>query len=319
MSAFVIAAFYQFTDLPDSADYQAGLTALGLGEAVTGTILLASEGVNGTIAGPRAGIDKMLGALRALPGCAAMPHKESFHDRDPFYRLKVRVKKEIVSMGVPSVRPADRVGTRVAPEAWNELISDPDVLVIDTRNRFEVAVGSFKNAIDPQTTSFRDFPAWVEKNRAHLAGRKIAMFCTGGIRCEKATSLLLDEGMGEVYHLEGGILNYLEAVPEPQSLWEGECFVFDHRVSVTHDLEPGTHDMCHACRMPLRPEEMTSPFYVKGVSCPKCHAESSIDQKTRFAQRQLQIDLAKARNEPHMGKVYADSDTDAASTDERDD
>ncbi|MEL6378879.1 MAG: rhodanese-related sulfurtransferase [Pseudomonadota bacterium] len=308
MSAFVIAAFYQFTDLPDFTDYQARLTTLGEDETITGTILLASEGLNGTIAGPRAGINRMLAALRTLPGCKAMPHKESFHHKDPFYRLKVRVKKEIVSMGIPTVRPADRVGTYVAPEAWNDLISDPDVLVIDTRNRFEVTVGSFKNAIDPQTTSFRDFPAWVEKHREHLEGRKIAMFCTGGIRCEKATSLLLSEGMDEVYHLEGGILSYLETVPEAQSLWEGECFVFDHRVSVTHDLVPGTYDMCHACRMPLRPEEKNSPLYVKGVSCPKCHADSSVDQKTRFAQRQLQIDLAKARNELHMGKVYEDRD-----------
>ena len=251
MTEFVVAAFYKFTDLPDFAAYRAPLQACCEAHHVTGTILLADEGVNGTIAGPRNGVDEVLTALKALPGCADLEHKESYTDENPFYRAKVRLKKEIVALGVPGVSPVKAVGEYVAPQDWNALISDPDVVVIDTRNDYEVAIGTFDGAINPQTHSFRDFPAWFEEFHKNHQDKKIAMFCTGGIRCEKSTALLKEAGVEEVYHLQGGILKYLEEVPQEESLWEGECFVFDNRVSVTHDLSPGSYDMCHACRRPL--------------------------------------------------------------------
>lgn len=268
----------------------------------------AQEGVNGTIAGARADIDSMLAAIRALPGCSAMEHKESFAPENPFYRLKVRPKKEIVTMGVPDVNPNRAVGTYVPAHEWNALISDPDILVIDTRNNYEVSIGTFENAENPETKSFRDFPAWFEANRERIAGRKVAMFCTGGIRCEKATSFLKNEGVEDVYHLKGGILKYLETVPPAQSLWQGECFVFDQRVSVREGLEPGTYDMCHACRMPINDHQKSSPEYLPGIACPHCYDASSDAQKKRFAERQLQIELARKRGDVHMGKVYEASD-----------
>ena len=308
MSEFVVAAFYQFTPLPDFADYQEKLTQIGLEQGITGTILLAPEGMNGTISGqrigPERGIDAMLDALRAVPGCALLEHKESYTDENPFYRLKVRLKKEIVTMGVPRVDPGNLVGTYIDPAGWNAFIADPDVLVVDTRNDYEVSIGTFDGAENPQTKSFREFPEWFEKNRARMEGKKIAMFCTGGIRCEKATSFLKSEGMEDVYHLKGGILKYLEHVPEEESLWKGECFVFDQRVSVGAGLKPGSYDMCHACRMPIDEADQQSPHYEPGISCPNCYSASNETQKKRFAERQRQIELSRQRGEDHMGKVY---------------
>jgi len=304
MTQFVVAAFYQFTALPDFADYQDSLNEIGLHHQITGTILLASEGINGTISGTRENIGALLNALRAVPGCENLEHKESYTEENPFYRLKVRLKNEIVTMGVPAVDPTNTVGTYIDPKSWNNFINDPDVLVIDTRNDYEVSIGTFEKAENPKTKSFREFPKWVNENRERLEGKKIAMFCTGGIRCEKATSYLKQEGMDEVYHLKGGILKYLEHVPEPESLWKGECFVFDQRVSVGAGLKPGSYDMCHACRMPIDERDKATPQFTPGVSCPHCHDANNEAQKKRFAERQKQIELSKARGEDHMGKTY---------------
>jgi len=304
MPQTVIAAFYQFAPLHDFANHRAPLTNIGEKDGLTGTILLAKEGINGTIAGSRKAIDAMLEALRALPGCTAMEHKESFANENPFYRLKVKLKREIVTMGEPDIDPNQQVGTYVKPEDWNALITDPDVVIIDTRNAYEVSIGTFENAQNPNTKSFRDFPKWFRDNRERMEGKKIAMFCTGGIRCEKATALVKKEGIDDVYHLEGGILKYLEQIPADQSLWHGECFVFDQRVSVKEGLAPGSYDMCHACRQPIDDTDKTSPRYHVGVSCPHCYDANSQEQKDRFAQRQHQIELARERGEPHMGKIY---------------
>ena len=301
MTDIVVAAFYKFTALPEFADYRAALQTACERNHVTGTILLADEGVNGTIAGPRNGVDAVLTDLRALPGCADLEHKESYAADNPFYRAKVRLKKEIVALGAPGVSPVKAVGDYVDPEDWNALISDPDVIVIDTRNDYEVALGSFEGAINPQTKSFREFPAWFQKFHGDHQNKKIAMFCTGGIRCEKSTALLKEIGVEEVFHLRGGILKYLEEVPEEKSLWQGECFVFDNRVSVTHDLSPGTYDMCHACRRPLDAAAKGSPDYVEGVSCPSCIGEHTEERRKDFAERQKQIELARQRGEKHIG------------------
>jgi len=242
-----------------------------------------------------------LATLKTLPGCADLEHKESLADENPFYRAKVRLKKEIVALGVPGVSPVKAVGDYVAPEDWNDLISDPDVVVIDTRNDYEVSIGTFEGAVNPQTASFREFPKWFEAFQKEHKNKKIAMFCTGGIRCEKSTALLKERGVEEVYHLKGGILKYLETVPEEKSLWKGECFVFDNRVSVTHDLSPGTYDMCHACRRPLDEVAKASPDYVAGVSCSNCIDEHTEERRKDFAERQKQIELAKKRGEKHIG------------------
>ncbi len=302
MPQIVIAAFYKFSDLNDHARYREPLTTLGLQAGVAGTILLAPEGINGTIAGPRAGINQMLAALRALPGCADINHKESHAEENPFYRLKVRLKKEIVTLGRPDANPNRAVGTYVEPVDWNSLIDDPDIILIDTRNDYEVKIGTFERAENPQTKTFREFAAWFEQNRARLDGRKVAMFCTGGIRCEKATSLLRQAGIEDVFHLKGGILKYLEIVPPEKSRWQGECFVFDQRVSVKQGLEIGQYDQCHACRMPISEEEKRSPVYEPGISCPHCHDQLDSGQKERFAERQRQIELARARGEQHVGR-----------------
>lgn len=268
---------------------------------VRGTVLLAPEGVNGTIAGSHQGVAAAFEALRALPGLGGLEYKQSFAHDNPFYRLKVRLKKEIVTMGAPQADPNKLVGDYVEPEDWNALIQSGDVVVIDTRNDYEVSIGSFDGAIDPKTKSFREFPQWFREFRKEKPDAKIAMFCTGGIRCEKATSFVRNEGAGQVYHLKGGILKYLERIPEHESLWRGECFVFDNRVSVKHGLEIGDYDMCHACRRPVNEEEKSSPHYAQGVSCPYCYDETNEDQRARFAERQKQIKLAKARGEQHIG------------------
>ncbi len=301
-----IAALYHFTRFADPAALRAPLLACAEANGVRGTLLLASEGINGTLAGSDSGIEALLDHIRALPGCAAIEVRESRADSQPFHRTKVRLKREIVTMGQPDLDPAEGVGTYVAPEDWNALIADPDTMLIDTRNDYEVQIGTFAGAIDPQTTSFREFPEWFRAQRARLeaAGRrpKIAMFCTGGIRCEKATAFVRAEGYDEVYHLKGGILSYLEQIPREASRWRGECFVFDERVSVAHGLAPGHHALCRACRRPLDAEAMASPLYVEGVSCPRCHGERSDEQRARYAERQRQERLARARGLEHVGR-----------------
>lgn len=304
---YLVAALYKFVAIPHYADLQAPIQAACVENGVKGTILLASEGINGTIAGPEAGIRAVLAFLNAMPEFAGaepagIVHKESWAEEAPFPRMKVRLKQEIVTMGVPGINPTQIVGTYVKPSEWNDLISDPDVVVVDTRNDYEVAIGTFKGALDPQTKSFREFPAWAEEHADELKKpKKVAMFCTGGIRCEKSTAYMREQGYDEVYHLEGGILKYLEEMPEDESLWEGECFVFDDRVSVGHGLKPGPYDMCHACRRPISEEEKTSPHYVHGISCPHCYTETTPEQKARFTERQKQIALARERGELHIG------------------
>ena len=297
---YVIAALYHFTRFEDPEDIRGPLRVLCEAEGISGTLLLAREGVNGTIAGPRGGIDRVLAHLRSLPGCAELEHKQSQSEDQPFRRLKIKIKREIVTMGQPDVDPRARVGHYVAPKDWNDLIRSPDVAVIDTRNDYEVAIGTFEGAVDPGTGSFRDFPAWWGANRERFHNKRIAMFCTGGIRCEKSTNYLLGQGVEEVYHLKGGILKYLEEVPEEETAWEGECFVFDGRVSVGHGLREGPHELCHACRRPILPEDMTRDDYEHGVSCRHCVAETGEDAKARFRERQKQIALAEARGEKHL-------------------
>lgn len=297
----IVVALYHFARLDRYKALQKPLAELCCKAGLKGTLLLASEGINGTVAGPRAGIEAMLAFLRAQPELSALEHKQSTAPKMPFYRLKVRLKSEIVTMGVPETDPTQIVGTYVAPEQWNELIADPDTIVVDTRNDYEVQIGTFEGAIDPQTKAFREFPDWVRRNENLLKGKKIAMFCTGGIRCEKATAFVKSLGHDKVFHLKGGILKYLEDVPEAQSTWHGECFVFDERVAVTHGLEVGTHSLCRACRHPLSPEDLRSPDYAVGVQCPHCVGQFSDEDRARFAERQKQVDLAHRRGERHIG------------------
>ena len=300
--SIVVAALYKFVRLDDFEQLREPLLALMLVQNVRGTLLLANEGINGTIAGPRAGIDAVLGWLREDPRLADLEHKESFHDEHPFLRTKVKLKKEIVTMGVEGIDPNRTVGTYLSPEEWNAVISDPETILIDTRNDYEVEVGTFKGAINPETRTFREFPDYVKDTLDPAKHKKVAMFCTGGIRCEKSTAYLKEQGFDEVYHLKGGILKYLEEMPREDSLWEGECFVFDERVTVDHDLNPGEFDQCHACRRPISDEEKASEKFQLGVSCPKCYGESSPEQKARFAERQKQIELARARGRQHRGQ-----------------
>ena len=303
---YTIAALYHFTRFADPAALRGPLLTLCQTHDITGSLLLAGEGINGTIAGSRSGIDAVLAHLRALPGCADLEHKESTSTYQPFGRLKVRLKREIVTMGQPDVDPRARVGHYVAPEDWNDLITQPDVALIDTRNDYEVAIGTFQGAIDPETASFREFPAWWEANKHRFHNKRIAMFCTGGIRCEKSTNYLLEQGFEEVYHLKGGILKYLEEVPEADSRWDGSCFVFDGRVSVEHGLAEGPHLLCHACRRPILPEDMQRPEFELGVACHQCASETSEDDKGRFRERQKQMALSAARGERHMQNIPGD-------------
>ncbi len=301
MAEYLVAALYKFARLDDFEALKTPLMARCLAEGVMGTLLLAREGINGTIAGPETGVRNVLAYLREDPRLARLEHTESWASAPPFLRMKVRLKKEIVTMGEPDIDPENAVGTYVEPEDWNDLISDPDVVVVDTRNDYEVEIGTFEGAINPETASFRDFPRWVQNSDLLKTPKKLAMFCTGGIRCEKSTAYLRQQGVGEVYHLKGGILKYLETIPEEESLWQGECFVFDQRVSVTHGLREGTYDMCHACRHAIDDEAKASPLYIPGVSCPKCHGRRTEEQVSRYAARQKQIDLAKQRNVVHLG------------------
>jgi len=297
----VVCALYHFVRLDNFEVLRDPLLQVMQDNHVKGTLLLASEGINGTIAGSRAGIEAVIAWLKKDPRLENLDSKESFDDEIPFYRAKVKLKKEIVTMGVEGIDPNRKVGTHIKPEDWNALISDPDVLLIDTRNRYEVEIGTFKNAVDPGTDSFREFPDYVEKALDPEKHKKVAMFCTGGIRCEKSTAYLKEQGFEEVYHLEGGILKYLETVPEEISLWQGECFVFDNRVAVNHKLEKGGYDQCHACRLPITEEDMQSEMYEKGVSCPRCFDEKSSDQKAKFREREKQMELARKRGEAHLG------------------
>lgn len=301
MSNFVVAALYHFTRFEDHTALQAPLQAVCDAGGVKGSLLLAFEGINGTIAGPRAGIDAALAHIRAMPGCSDFEHKESFAAEMPFLRMKVKLKKEIVTMGQPHVDPTANVGNYVEAADWNDLITRDDVVVIDTRNDYEVAIGTFDGAIDPQTKSFGEFPAWWDENKDRFHNKKVAMFCTGGIRCEKSTNFLLGEGVEDVYHLKGGILKYLENVPEAESTWNGECFVFDSRVSVKHGLEEGKYELCYACRMPLAPADFDRPEFEKGVSCHQCIDSHSEDRKVRFRERQKQVALAEKRGKQHIG------------------
>ncbi len=300
---YIVAALYHFTRFDDPAALRPGLLSACEAHGISGTLLIAGEGINGTIAGSRAGIDAILKVIRALPGCATLEHKESQSDTPPFHRMKVRLKKEIVTMGQPQVKPAEGTGHYVDPTDWNELIKSPDVAVIDTRNDYEVGIGTFEGAIDPETKSFGEFPAWWEANKDRFHNKKIAMFCTGGIRCEKSTNFLKGQGVDEVYHLKGGILKYLEEVPQEDSTWQGECFVFDARVSVGHGLDVGPHLLCYACRRPILPIDRDRPEYEHGVSCHQCSDETTDADKDRFRERQKQIALAAARGERHIGSL----------------
>ncbi|PJE27389.1 UPF0176 protein [Pseudooceanicola antarcticus] len=302
---YTVCALYHFTRFDDPAALKAPLLALCEAQKICGSLLLAREGINGTVAGPAAGIEAVLAHIRALPGCEGLEWKLSTASERPFARMKVRLKKEIVTMGQPDVDPLARVGHYVEPAEWNALIRSEDVAVIDTRNDYEVAIGTFEGAVDPQTESFRDFPAWWEENKHRFHNKRIAMFCTGGIRCEKSTNYLIGQGVEDVYHLKGGILKYLEEVPAEDSAWQGDCFVFDRRVSVGHGLAEGPHELCHACRRPILPADRARPEYEEGVSCHLCVEETSDSDKARFRERQKQIALSKARGERHLGDFEA--------------
>lgn len=301
MNEFVVAALYKFISLPDYQEMREPLLQCCLDAEVKGTLLLAEEGINGTIAGSRAGIDTVLDYLREDPRLVDLQHKESYDEKQPFYRMKVKLKREIVTMGVEGIDPNQVVGTYVKPRDWNALISDPEVLLLDTRNDYEVEIGTFKGAVDPKTDTFREFPDYVTEHYDPQRHKKVAMFCTGGIRCEKASAYMKQAGFEEVYHLEGGILKYLEEVDEAESLWQGECFVFDNRVAVTHGLEKGHYELCHGCRRPIDDSDKASPHYEEGVSCPACHDSLSDDQRQRFRERQKQVELAKQRQVAHVG------------------
>ncbi len=296
-----VAAFYHFTRFPNFAALRAPLHAACTSNGVKGTILLAPEGINGTIAGTRDSIGAVLGHLRALPGCADLEHKESPAPIPPFGKMKIRLKYEIVTMGQPDVDPTTGTGHYVAPADWNALITAPDVAVIDTRNDYEVRIGTFHGAVDPGTTAFGDFPTWWQANKDRFTGKRIAMFCTGGIRCEKSTNYLQGQGITDVFHLRGGILKYLEEVPAADSLWQGECFVFDDRVSVGHGLIPGDLTSCGACRHPLTDADRAMPAYERGVACPHCAGTRSDADRARYRMRQRQMDLAAARGTLHLG------------------
>lgn len=299
----VVAALYKFFPFSDYKEWRQRLKELCLPYDIRGTLLLAPEGINGTVAGPRDGIDALLSFLKSDVRMKDLEHKESYTERSPFYRLKVRLKKEIVTLGVKGLDPANVTGKFLDPHEWNELLQDPDVQVIDTRNLYEVAIGTFKGALDPKTNSFRDFPKYIKE---HFKNKKqrIAMFCTGGIRCEKASSYMLAEGFDEVYQLKGGILKYLETIPMEKSLWEGECFVFDNRVAVKEGVAEGDYDLCFGCRYPLSDTDKTSTHYEEGVHCPQCFDKKSPEKVKRLRERQRQIKIAKNRHQDHIGQRF---------------
>ncbi|MDQ6433680.1 rhodanese-related sulfurtransferase [Mesorhizobium sp. LHD-90] len=296
--AFRVAALYRFCRLDRFEELRASLAAFCCGHGIKGTLLLAHEGINGTVAGTEEAIAALIDKLQAVPELAGLDVKYSGANEMPFHRMKVRLKREIVTMGVGDIDPTASAGAYVEPADWNALIADPGTIVVDTRNDYEVRLGTFQGAVDPHTRSFRDFPAWAQKHREELAGRKVAMFCTGGIRCEKATAYVKSLGIEDVFHLKGGILKYLENVPAKESLWRGECFVFDERVSVTHGLAEGEAELCRACRAPLTPADRLSPKYRPGISCERCHDERSDEDRARYAERQRQVERAEALGLP---------------------
>lgn len=303
--SIVVSALYNFVKLDNYRELQQPLLDLLLKHKIRGTLLLANEGINGTVAGSREAIDKLYQWLSNNPDLHNTDSKESLTGDMPFYRSKVKLKKEIVTLGVEGIDPRHVVGTYVKPKDWNALISDPEVTVIDTRNDYEIGIGTFKGAIDPNTKTFRDFPDYVKENLNPEKHKKVAMFCTGGIRCEKSTAYLKEQGFEDVYHLEGGILKYLEEVNEQDSLWQGECFVFDNRVSVNHRLEKGEFDQCHACRRPILETDKQRSEYQAGISCHQCINEYTDEQRARFKERERQIQLAKKRGEQHIGNDAA--------------
>ena len=305
MSGYVVCALYKFVRLEDYQELRTPLFNIMDENDVRGTLLLANEGINGTISGSRRGIDTVLGWLQSDSRLNQITYKESYTDKSPFKRTKVKLKKEIVTMGIEGIDPNKSVGTYVEPQKWNDLISDPDVILVDTRNEYEYEIGTFKNAINPHTDNFREFPKYVEENLDPEKHKKVAMFCTGGIRCEKSTAFLKEKGFHEVYHLQGGILKYLEEVPKEDTMWEGECFVFDDRVAVNHDLEKGKYDQCHACRFPITEAEKLDARYIQGVSCHRCFDKTSPEQKARYEEREKQIRLAEQRGEEHIGHDIA--------------
>jgi UPF0176 protein len=306
-NSIVVTALYHFVRLENYKDIRQPLLDEMLSHDVRGTLLLASEGINGTIAGSREGIDHVIAWLKDDPRLSDFESKESYTDEMPFYRTKVKLKKEIVTMGVQGIDPKLKVGRYVKPEDWNELISDPETILIDTRNDYEYQIGTFKNAVNPDTDTFREFPKYVKDNLDPQKHKKVAMFCTGGIRCEKSTAYLMEQGFEEVFHLQGGILKYLEEVQKDNTMWDGECFVFDNRVAVNHDLEKGSYEQCYACRYPITAQEMQSEQYEEGVSCPHCFDKVTEEQKQRFAEREKQIQLAKQRGEEHIGGNVAET------------
>lgn len=306
MTQFVVSALYKFVTLDDFESIRKPLLNLMEKHHVKGTLLLAKEGINGTIAGDRKGIDSLLAWLRSDPRFADLETKESYEQEMPFYRSKVKLKKEIVTMGIDGIDPKKIVGTYVKPQDWNELISDPEVLLIDTRNDYEVNIGAFKGAINPNTETFREFPDYVKSQLDPKKHKKVAMYCTGGIRCEKSTAFLKEQGFEDVYHLQGGVLKYLEDIPVEQSLWQGECFVFDNRVAVNHAMEKGQYDQCFACRYPITEKDKESEQYQAGVSCPNCFDKVSEKQLQRFQEREKQVKIAKQRGEEHIGSATRD-------------
>ena len=302
MDPLLVAAFYKFTTLEQHDALKEPIETCCKDNGVRGIILLAHEGINSTIAGPRDGVRAVLDFLRTDERLADLSWKESSAPSQPFRKMRVRLKQEIVTMGVQGIDPNDTVGTYVKPEDWNALISDPDVILIDTRNDYEVAIGTFDQAIDPDIKTFRQLPEWLNEQLDLQTNPKVAMFCTGGIRCEKSTAFLKKAGVQDVYHLEGGILKYLEVIPEEESLWQGECFVFDERVSVGHGLAVGPYELCRACRCPIQDSDTQSPLYKEGVSCPRCHDRTTDAQKARYADRQHQVELARKRGAAHLAR-----------------
>jgi UPF0176 protein len=307
MDSYLTTTFYHFVKIEEYKKLQPVIQKFCDKSFIKGTILLASEGINGTLSADEKNINGLHHFIkndeRFKNKFKNISHKESWAKKNPFYRMKVKLKKEIVTLGVEGISPTKKVGKYVKPDEWNELISDPDTIIIDTRNTYEVDIGSFKGAVNPKTKSFRELPQFLEKNIKKYKGKKIAMFCTGGIRCEKATSFLVEKGIENVFHLQGGILKYLEKISKEKSLWEGECFVFDQRVAVTHKLKEGKYNQCFACRHPLSPDEMLSEQYKKGTSCPYCYNKLSNKKKSSLLERQKQIDLARKKGEEHIGKI----------------
>lgn len=300
-SGYFVCALYKFVSLDNYKEMREPLRSFMEARHIRGTILLALEGVNGTVSGEHSAIIELLDYLNADKRISPISHKFSTHLEQPFYRTKVKLKKEIVTMGVEGIDPLRTVGTYVSAKDWNELISDPEVTVVDTRNEYEIEIGTFKNAVNPKTGSFREFPEYVKNELDPKKHKKVAMFCTGGIRCEKSTAYLKEQGFDEVYHLEGGILQYLEDVPKTDSLWEGDCFVFDNRVAVNHDLEKSDYDQCYGCRLPITESDKQSPKFEAGVTCPACFNTHTEDQLARFREREKQVNLAKQRSQEHVG------------------